>query len=1021
MIKEGEQFGNYKIHSVIGIGGMGKVYLAEDLRLNRKVALKILPATLSNNQDRLKRFEQEAFSASALNHPNILTVYDFGKQDNIYFLATEFVKGETLRDKLDAKTLNINEYLDIALQISLGLSVAHEAGIVHRDIKPENVMIREDGFVKVLDFGLAKLVEQTPLDEDTETRMQVQTQAGMIMGTVAYMSPEQARGRTVDGRTDIFSLGVVLYEMLTHRQPFTGETINHTIITILEKEPPPISQFVSDYPAEIERIIKKALAKNADARYQLAKDLLADLKALQKRLDLEAEFKFDSQSSSNLNAETQIINAEITNETLNKQPNNLSEQFTTIIGREEEIARIRNLLLRKDVRLVTMTGIGGTGKTTIANMVGHSMLMDFKDGVFFIDFSSTTQPELVASTIAQPLGVKEAGSKPFPEALKDYFKDKQLLLILDNFEQVIETAPLLSNLLAAEPQLKILVTSRSLLHLSAEREFIVPPLALPDKLTQASIDDLLKYEAIKLFIERAKAVKPSFILTNENAQSVTDICSRLDGLPLAIELAAARVKILSPQAILKRLENRLSLLTGGSRDLPARQQTMRGAVEWSYDLLNENEKCLFSRAAVFAGGFTIETAEGIINSHTFISNKKEADNELEFLNIDVLEGITSLIAKSLLVSKEMPNGDLRFRMLEVVREYALESLETSGETEKLRFNHAMYFLNLAEKAELHLKGEHSVQWLNMLEEEHDNLRTALGWFLTSHTEKAARLAGALRNFWTLHSHIAEGRNWLKATLDNLSNEPSIVRFKLLNGLGLASWYQGDYETALKMYEEGLSGGRELNDLRQIAISGNGIALVAFHRGDFNVAQELIEEGLVISRKLDDKSGISFSLSFLGDLNLIGGNTAKARPLFEEALTISKQLGYKQAVNVNLINLGAVNYVEGDYKLAQSYFTEALVAAQELGDKRIITYSLDGFAALSVRNGELKEAAKLAGAAEQLCDAMCFEIEPAERLFRDTYLQKLNNMLDKTDFSIAYEQGRSLKLEEAIALASKIKI
>ncbi|MCA1628356.1 MAG: tetratricopeptide repeat protein, partial [Acidobacteria bacterium] len=599
------------------------------------------------------------------------------------------------------------------------------------------------------------------------------------------------------------------------------------------------------------------------------------------------------------------------------------------------------------VRLLTMTGVGGTGKTRLAQAVARRMLRDFSDGVFFVELAAINDPQLVASTIAQPLGVREAGGKPLVDVLKDYLRGKRMLLVVDNFEQVLAAAPLVAELLAASPHTKILITSRALLHLSVEREFIVPPLAAPSQdlfgtdppATAGGSDlsgDWQKYEAVRLFVERARSVKPSFALTDENARSVAQICARLDGLPLAIELAAARVKILSPPAILSKLENRLKLLTGGARDLPARQQTMRGAVEWSYDLLTDDEKRLFRRLAVFAGGFTLEAAEemsvppAVAGGFSSAIDPPATAGGTDLLTLDL---ITSLIDKSLLVSKEQANGEYRFRMLEVVREYALESLAAMGEVEAMRRRHAAYFLALGEAAEPHLQAAQSAEWLNRLEEEHDNLRAALQWSLENDTKTAARLAAAIWTLWNLHTHLTEGRRWLKAALESGSlDAPAAVRFKLLDGLGRLARHQGDYATARKAHEEGLAVGRAAGDKRQIALSSRGLGAVAYRQSDFTAAREFFQEGLVISRELNDKSEIAYALNFLGDLAWAEGDDARARLLLEESLAIFRQLGNKETVSANLNSLGAVAHREGDYKAARSHFAEALATARELGDK-----------------------------------------------------------------------------------------
>ena len=1018
-----KNIGHYRVISRIGAGGMGEVYLARDTRLNRQIALKVLHKAVASDVDRLLRFEREAQLVSALNHPNILTIYEFGSEAGIHYLASEYVRGETLRERINSRALTVPETLEISSQIAAALSAAHEAGVVHRDIKPENVMIRADGYVKVLDFGLAKLTENVPTENEADTQRQlVQTLPGMIMGTASYMSPEQARGRSVDERTDIFSLGTVMFEMLTRRQLFTGETINHIIVAVLENEPPPLSLFLNDYPLELERIIRKCLAKKAESRYASVKELLNELKQLQKQVEL-AELERSTKQFQQSQVVTQAFPVEtaetglIEDETFETEtpaapPNNLSLDISPLIGRENEIAEIKNLLRQPNVRLLTLTGIGGTGKTRLSEAVAREMLSDFADGVFFIELAAIKNHELIASTVAQALGVKETGGVPIVETLKEYLSEKKILLVMDNFEQVVSGAPQVSEFLTAAPHLKIIVTSRTLLHLSLEREYAVPPLVIPADTDSLSPAEMLKYEAIRLFVERAQNVKPNFALTQENARTVAEICRRLDGLPLAIELAAARVKILSPQMILAKLENRLQLLTGGAADLPARQQTMRGAVAWSYDLLGEDEKRLFEILSVFVGGFTFEAAEWVCENY----KSRAAGDESAQPEINPLDGITSLVDKSLIISKEQADGEMRFRMLEVVREFALEALRAHADADAVCRSHAEYFLALGAEAEKHLKKEDSVVWLNRLEEEHDNLRAALRWSLKNEPRLAAQLASSIRLFWFLHSHLAEGRGWLEAALEKVRGDASVpARFSLLNVLGTLARFQGDYKAARRAYEELMAEGSAAGDQWQIAEANSGLGSIAYQQGDFATARKYIEESLRISRELNEKYGIAAALNSLGDIARTEGDNAAARPLFEESLAISRQLGTKQFVCAILANLGAVTFGEGDLSAAERHFTEALETAQKLGNRTIISLSLDGFAALYMEQGEAARAAQLEGAAEHLREVIGYEIEPADQHFRDAFIAKLRRALPENDLSASFERGRRLKTEEAIAL------
>jgi non-specific serine/threonine protein kinase len=873
------------------------------------------------------------------------------------------------------------------------------------------------------------------------------------MGTVHYMSPEQARGVAVDARTDIWSLGVVLYEMVAGHRPFNGETTTDVMAAIIKTSFPPLARFRPDAPPALEEIILKALEKDPPERHQSIQELLVDLRRLQKRLEFEARLEQLEASkgprarklhesmtqvldSVGPTAETKAPPQRSTGRTLSEAdsdavpslpPNNLPAQRTDIVGRDGEIEEICRELRRESIRLMTLTGVGGTGKTTLAQAVGRQLLPEFSDGVFLIELGAIKQPELVASSIAQPLGVRESEGRSIVGALREYLRNRNVLLVVDNFEQVMAARSIVAELLASAPRLKILVTSRELLHLSLEHEYMVPPLGVPESLVQVSADDLSRYEAVRLFVERARAIKANFALTDENAQSVVEICVRLDGLPLAIELAAARVKILSPQAILARLDTSLKLLTGGARDLPLRQQTMRGAVEWSYELLTEDETSLFRRWAVFAGGFTFAAAAAVVGSQLSDAPKEEAAiteqaaADIEQLRIDPLDGLTSLVDKSLLVAKEQADGEQRFRMLEVVREYALARLESSGEAEATRRNHAAYFLALAEEVEPHLQGWRPAKWLDRLEEERDNLRAALRWSLAYDVGTAARLAAAIRYFWNFQGYLTEGLKWSQSILKLGDNVPTITRWKILSMAGNLARFQGDYKTARMMYEAGLSEGREADDLPQISLSCRGLGGLALEQGDYNAARGFIEEALAVARESNDKFGVARSLSMLGDLARTVGEDAAARPLFEEGLAICRELGKQYALGNILINLAAAEYGEGDYTAAYSHLVEGLTMAQESGDKIVgdkiaISNALDGFAALAVSRGESELATELAGAAEQLRELINYNIEPAERRFREAYLASTRVVLSEAAFAAAYAKGRRLKLDEAVALA-----
>jgi predicted ATPase len=623
---------------------------------------------------------------------------------------------------------------------------------------------------------------------------------------------------------------------------------------------------------------------------------------------------------------------------------NLPAQPTSLIGREQELRTLGDLLLRADVRLVTLTGPGGVGKTRLALQTAAELLEDFADGIFFVNLAPVGEPTLVAATIAQTLGVKETGGQPLIECLTASLQERHVLLLLDNFEQVAEAAPLLATLLAAAPRLKLLVTSRAVLHLYGEYEFVVPPLAVPAPRQLPPLEDLAHYPAVRLFLARAQAVKPKCTLTEENAPIIAAICHRLDGLPLAIELAAARIKLFSPQALLTRLEHRLTMLTGGARDLPARQQTLRAAIAWSHDLLAAPEQTLFRRLAVFGGQYTLEAAAAVCN----------ADTDLPF---DMLEGLAALVDQSLLRQVEQLDGEPRFTMLETIREYAMERLIASGAVDTIRRRHAEYYLALAERLEPEWRGPRKLAWRRQLDAEYGNLRAALDWLTGHDAVLLARLAGALFRFWQFHGSITEGRSWLDRALEHGIGLPALVRAKALAGGGWLAVIQGGYKRAQELFAESLALYRELGDTPGIADTLIASMWVAEGRGIAG-PMALAEESLALCRTHNYTQGIADTLYEMACLSENHGDLVAARARLEESLELKRSLGDSGGVAAALCELGFLAKRQGDLARATALLEESLALSQAIEDLDGASDAIKGLGDVARLQGNAQRAATL---------------------------------------------------------------
>ena len=694
--------------------------------------------------------------------------------------------------------------------------------------------------------------------------------------------------------------------------------------------------------------------------------------------------------------------------TLDARMNNLPAQPTPLVGRERELREVCGLLREEEVRLLTLTGPGGIGKTRLCLQVGAELLDEFEDGVFFVALATITDPALVASAIAEPLGVVETGERPLQEGLETYLRDKELLLILDNFEQVPGAAPLVGDLLSACPRLEVLATSRSVLRVYGEQEFAVPPLELPHPGRLPAIDRLSQYEAVRLFIERAKAARPDFSVTDENAPAVAEICMRLDGLPLAIELAAARIKLLPPRAMLERLGSRLKLVTGGARNLPERQRTLRGTIEWSYTLLEEGERALFARLAVFSGGRTLQAIEAICDA--------KGD-----LPVDTLDGVSSLLDKSLLRQEEGPEGEPRLVMLETIHEYAREKLEASGEAEEVRRLHAEFFLSLAEEAEPELIGPDQLACLERLEAEHDNMRAALSWSLEREPATAFRLAGMLARFWEIRSYFSEGSRWVEAAL-RLSGRPNTItepatRAKLLSEAGTFAYYRADFDHATALHGEALELYRELGDDSGVAFALMCLGAQYGEKGDHERGAPFFEEALALSRRIGDRRNIVMTLQNLADVERQRGNYERAKTLGMESMALAREMEdkWQLARIVGWVGLLTVFRLD-EHDLAEGFLKESLTLNREVGSWEYFAYSLEGFAGLAGAKAQGARAARLWGAAEALRKTIGAPLSIEGHQYFERSMVATRAQLGEAAWEAAFAQGMAMAPEEAAEYA-----
>ena len=1012
-LRPGAPLGEYVLIDQIGQGAMGTVYSAVHPVIEKKVAIKVLKNVVSYDADARKRFVLEARAANQIGHPNIVDIFSFGElSDGRLYYVMELLTGASLERHIEKKKhLDEDEALWIAIQLCDALAAAHQVGVVHRDLKPDNIFLDQLGHqrrVKLLDFGVAKLVEKG--------RELLPIADGTPIGTPAYMSPEQCLGHEVDARSDIYAVGVVLFEALAGRLPFEGSTVAEIMTRHLEETAPPVPQV----EPEVAGLVARCLEKDPAKRIQTAAELRELAAAIRRKLAPP------SPELSTGRPVAQRVSSW-------RKKANLPSPQTSLVGREPVVERVVARLASPSIRLLTLTGPGGVGKTRVGIATAQALESKFADGAHFVRLASIRDPALVTSAIAEVLAIRERPGKRLLESITEQVDQAQALLVLDNFEQIVTAAFVIEALLQACPKLQMLVTSRFPLRIPGESELPIPPLELP---ARSSPESIAGNPSVQLFVDRVRAFDADFKLTPQNGPVIAAICRRVDGLPLAIELSAARVRVLSLDALLSRLDDRLSVLTGGSSVQDPRHQTLRATIAWSYELLSEAERTLMRRLSVFTGGFSLESANVVAGWGT--------------LPEDILDPLSSLVEKSLVARRVLGGGEPRFFTLETIREYAHEELVAAEELTPTRSRHAAHFAALVARGELSL---------DELDREHSNIRAALDWVVRSGDAPAAlRLASLLWPFWERRGHLTEGRKHLEDVLAIAGSADGAQRewLRALHGAAVLADAQGDYATATRLFDRILEVHRERGEPRGVATSLNNMAVsaerngdlsrardlygeslrifrevgaetaviwsfynlaqVALHQHDLSAATVYCSEGIAIADRLADRKASTWLRIKLANVRLALGEPDAAYELCGEALGHLEHLGDVWSVATALGDFGRICQACGKPDEAYSALAQSLSLHATLGDQAGVATTLETLARLALSEHNAERALLLAGAAagiRQTTGAVPARFEEAELR---SELDRARAQLDVATAHSAWQRGLDLTIEQVVALA-----
>lgn len=969
--------GRYRVEGLLGRGGMGLVYLAHDEALERPVALKVLPDAVAHDARHLARFRREARLLAALQHPFIAAVHSLERTpDGTWFLVLERVEGTTLAERLRSGPLGLEATLRVGEQVADALRATHGRGILHRDLKPANVMITPDGDAKVLDFGLARRLAARraaadPAEEPTFSGGEAPA------GTPGYMSPEQALGQPLDERSDLFALGCVLFECLSGRPAFAGSNAAERTAATLSK-PPAWELLPGEAPAALRALLCDCLARDPARRVADAgrvRDLLSAVRGAGGEEGAPA---------------------------VARPRHNLPRSATSFVGRERELAELGSLL--GCARLLTLTGVGGCGKTRLALRLAERSLERHSDGVWFVDLALVADGDRVPQVLAAAMGVRERPGEPLVATLVSHLRHRQALVVLDNCEHVLAAcAELARALLDGTGSTRILATSREAMGLPGEVAWPIPSLSLPAAGAAGGLEALERSEAAHLLVERVALVRPGFRLSEADAPAVAEICRRLDGLPLALELAAARARVLSLEDIRGKLDDRFRLLTGGSRASLSRHMTLRAALQWSFEHLEARERDLLTGLAVFAGGWTLGAAAAV---HPGGGDPYE-----------VLDLLARLVEQSLVVVDRLEGSEARYRMLESVRQYALEALDRSGGGPAARDRHLDHFLALAIEAKPRLfVGAEQPRWLARLGAEQDNLLAAHAWCDVAEdgAAKGLRLAEALTQFWHLAGLFDTARRVLSEALGRPgAAAPSLDRANALRAAGTFAAFQDDVATARVMLTESLVVSRTLGDRANVARTLNALGIVVSRSGDLAEARPLALAGYETYRELDDVRGMSVALGNLGVLAFREGDLHAARGHLEESLALVRRAGDKDALAGTLLNLAVLETRLGSADAAAARLVESLETSRELGALRTLPDALEALAELALLRSRPEVAALAYGTAERLREDHGMPLAPEDRRQYDEVVLRIRSALGAAELERRRAEGRSRTPETAL--------